>query len=147
MSVLLDGFGSTIEIPVAWGDMDAFGHVNNAVYIRWLESGRVAYLMQLGLIEFLQQTSVSPILHSIQCRYRAAVTYPDTILVGTRVTALGVDRMTFQHRVISQRLNRVAAEGEGIIVAFDYRSGQKTPLPDELRARVSAHEQIKDLSA
>jgi acyl-CoA thioester hydrolase len=140
MSDLLEGFASRIEIPVAWGEMDAFGHVNNAVYIRYLESGRVAYFMQLGLIEFLQQTSISPILHSIQCRYRAAVTYPDIVVVGTRISAVAEDRVTFQHRIVSQRLNRVAAEGEGIVVAFDYRTGQKAALPDEVRRRIEAHE-------
>lgn len=147
MNSFLDGFSSTIEVPVAWGDMDAFGHVNNVVYIRWFESGRVAYLMQLGLIEFLNKGTVAPILHSIQCRYRAAVTWPDTIIVATRVTAIGVDRMTYQHRVISQRLNRIAAEGEGIVVSFDYRTGQKTAVPDEVRTRILAHEQLKEPEA
>ena len=41
----------TIELPVQWGDMDSFGHVNNVVYLRWFESARIAYGNRIGLAD------------------------------------------------------------------------------------------------
>src|SRR4051812_27249954 len=52
----------TVEIPVAWGDMDAFGHVNNTVYFRWFESARIAYFEKIGLNERMKRDKKGPIL-------------------------------------------------------------------------------------
>jgi acyl-CoA thioester hydrolase len=53
--------------------------------------------------------------------------------VGARTTTLGEDRFTMQQIVVSQRHQRVAAEGESVIVSYDYNAGHKTALPDDLR--------------
>lgn len=143
MDDLFAGYHSQIDLPVAWGEMDAFGHVNNIIYFRYMENGRIAYLMQLGLVDFLQQEGIAPILASIQCRFKAPVTFPDTIVVATRVPVLAADRMTFQHRIVSRRMHRIVAEGEGVVVAYDYAAGGKAPLPDEVRQRIAAHEGIE----
>lgn len=133
---LLAGYPVCISFPVAWGEMDALGHVSNVVYIRWLENGRVAYFARLGNDSFLEGSGIGPILASIQCRYKAPVVYPDTIIVGTRVREVGDDRMTFAHRVISTRLGRVVAEGEGVMVSYDYTQRRKAPLPEIIRQRI-----------
>lgn len=133
---LLAGYPVRVAFPVAWGDMDAFGHVSNVVYIRWLENGRVAYFDELGDDSFLEGSGIGPILASIQCRYKAPVVYPDTMVVGTSVREIGDDRMTFAHRIVSRKLGRVVAEGEGVMVSYDYAQRRKAPLPTGLRERI-----------
>ena len=139
-SNLLHSYPVRIEIPVAWGDMDAMQHVNNTVYFRYFETVRIAYFDHLGYTAMRVQTGIGPILAAINCRFRFPLTYPDTLWAGCKVTHLGHDRFTMHHIVVSQRHARVAAEGEGVIVAYDYRSGKKAPLPDELRRKVEALE-------
>jgi acyl-CoA thioester hydrolase len=141
MEELLAGYPVCTEVPVSWGDMDALGHVNNVVYIRWLENGRVAYLAGLGEEGFLANSGVGPILASINCRFKAPVTYPDSVIIGTRVSELGADRLTFRHRIVSRSLGRVVAEGEGVMVSYDYSRGSKAPLPDAVRAAVEQLQQ------
>jgi acyl-CoA thioester hydrolase len=136
---LLAGFPVTIDIPVAWGEMDAFGHVNNVVYFRYFETARIAYMRALGE-EFTQNSGVGPILASIGCRFKFPLTFPDTVRVGVRVTEMGADRFTALHRVVSLRHQRIAAEGEGVVVSYDYATGKKAPLPDALRRAIEALE-------
>ncbi len=138
MNDLLGDYPVIIEIPVAWGEMDAFGHLNNVVYFRYLESGRVAFLRALGDIEFMGGTGIGPILASVHCRFKAPVTFPDTLIVGTRLRDLGIDRFTMEHRLVSRQLGRIVAEGEGLVVAYDYSAGSKTPIPPEVRAALLA---------
>ena len=128
-----------IELSCAlhWGEMDAFGHVNNTVYFRWFESARMSYFARLGWPEFQQTTGVGPILHSTQARFRAPLVWPDTITVATRVSALEGDRFTMLYEVKSAALGRIAAEGSGLVVAFDYRTLAKAPLPEIIRSRIS----------
>ena len=140
MQDLLADYPVILEIPVAWGEMDAFQHVNNIFYLRYAESARIAYLERVGRSEALQNSGIGPILASIQCRYKFPLTYPDTVRVGTRVTEIGADRFTMLFRIVSTRHQRIAAEGDSVIVSYDYRAGAKAPLPEAMRASIVAME-------
>ena len=140
MSELLTAFPIVVTIPVAWGEMDAFQHVNNSVYFRYFESARIAYFERLELMEYMQMTGVGPILASTQCRFRIPLTYPDVVRVGAKIADIADDRFVMHYAVVSQRLQKLAAEGEGVIVSFNYRENQKAPLPEVIRQRIAAIE-------
>lgn len=132
----LSEFPVVIELPVVWGEMDAFGHVNNIVYFRYFESARIAYFERVGFLEEKERSGVGPILASTRCDFRRALRYPDRILVGARVTELGEDRFTMAYRIWSEAQRRVAAEGEGLIVSYNYREGRRAPLPSAVRRAI-----------
>ena len=136
MKNLLAKFPVVIEIPVAWGEMDSLGHVNNIIYFRYFESARIAYLAKIGFRASLGQTDIGPILGSIQCKFKYPVTFPDTLSVGVRVISIAEDRFTLNHCIISHQAQCVAAEGEGTIVAYDYRAKKKAHLPAEVKHRI-----------
>jgi acyl-CoA thioester hydrolase len=133
---LLADFPVTVDIPVAWGDMDAMGHVNNTVYFRYFETARIACFADLGLGAIEESGGVGPILHSASCRFRIPLTHPDTVTVGARVGDIGDDRFVMHHRAVSHRHGAAAADGESVIVTFSYATGTKAPVSDELRARL-----------
>src|SRR5439155_24535834 len=133
---LLAGFPVIVELPVVWGEMDSYRHVNNVVYFRYFESARLEYFRRLDWFEYEKETGIGPILAATQARYRRPLTYPDTISVGARVSALGADRCTMDYLLVSHRLEAVAAEGHGTIVTFHYLEGKKVPMPEELRRRI-----------
>lgn len=125
----LAGFPVVIDVPVAWGDMDAFAHVNNTVYFRWFESARIAYFDRIGFRGNDPDDRIGPILASTQCRFRRPLVYPDRVRVGARVSDVRDDRFTMEYRVVSGRDGAVAAEGSGVVVSFDYGAGRKAVLP------------------
>jgi acyl-CoA thioester hydrolase len=119
--------------------MDAFGHVNNTVFFRYFESARIAYLERLGF-RGADGEAIGPILASTQCKFRRPLAYPDTVLVGARVSQLGDDRFTHEYRLISRALEEIAAEGSGVVVAYDYGARAKCAIPPAVRARIEALE-------
>ncbi|MBI4787572.1 MAG: acyl-CoA thioesterase [Chloroflexi bacterium] len=129
-----------VEIPVAWGEMDAFQHVNNVVYFRYFETARIAYFQRLDLMGLMDQTGIGPILGSVQCQFKIPLTYPDTVSVGTRISKISADRFTMEYLVVSHQHQKLAAQGEGVIVSFNYRENRKAPLPDVWRARIATLE-------
>ncbi len=141
MQELLRGYPLVIEIPVAWGEMDSLRHVNNTVYFRYFESARMAYFERVGFWEHMDETGVGPILATAQCRFRLPLTYPDTVSVGARAEELGADRFMMKYVVVSHRHAKAAAEGEGLIVSYDYRALAKAPLPEVVRRRIEAFEE------
>jgi len=136
----LAGYPVVAEIPVAWGEMDAFGHLNHAVYFRYMETARILYFERLGVPEFLGRDPLGPILGAITCRYRAPLTYPDRVSVGVKVTRVEADRFVMAYVIFSHRLGKLAAEGEGTMVCFDYRQNRKAPLPEKLKDRIAEME-------
>lgn len=139
MSHLLSGFPVVVRIPVAWGEMDAYQHVNNIVYFRYFETARITYFERVGLIQGGFE-GVGPILASTDCRFKFPLTFPDTVAVGARVVGMDEDRFTMEYRVVSERADRVAAEGRGVIVTYRYAEGKKAPVPDGLRTAIEALE-------
>lgn len=125
-----------VDTPVAWGDMDYFRHVNNIVFFRYFESARIAYLERIHFEDELKQGGIGPILHSTQARFRRPVTYPDRVLAGARTVEMAADRLVMEYRVVSEKLGAVAAEGGGVVVAYDYPAGRKAPLPPRVRDAV-----------
>ena len=129
----------TVEIPVAWGDMDAFGHVNNTIYFRWFETARISYFEKIGLNERMRRERVGPILARTSCDYEKPLEWPDTVRASASVVKLGNTSFVMEYRVTSAK-HGDAAKGEGVIVMIDYAKGGKVPLDAELRARIEALE-------
>ena len=126
-------FPVIVTQAVIWGEMDSYQHVNNVAYFRYFENARLEYIRRAGWFEIQAATGIGPILASTQARFRRALTYPDTIHIGTRLLEMKDDRLTIEHKIVSEALDVVATEGQGVLVAFHYETGKKMPLPAELR--------------
>jgi acyl-CoA thioester hydrolase len=134
---LLAGYPVIVELPVAWGDMDSYRHVNNVVYFRYFENARLEYFRRLDWFEFEKQTGIGPILSATHGRFRKPLTYPDTVSIGCRIAKLEEDRFHMEYLLVSHRLNAAAADGGGTIVTYHYSQKQKVPIPEELRSRIA----------
>ena len=133
---MIEGFAVVERLPVLWGDMDAFGHVNNARFIRWFESARIAHFQRVG-IKTAQAVGVGPILAHVSCDYLAPVDFPGEVLVGVRATRIGKTSLTHEYVVtLSGRPDQAVAKGTGVIVMYDYDAGTKVPVPEDLKERI-----------
>lgn len=132
----LESFPSVITIDVQWGDMDALGHVNNTVPVRWYESSRINYMEVTGISTMMESRKVGPILAAVNCNYRRQLFYPDTVRIGCHATRLGGSSMTLSHVVFSEKLGEAATDGESVIVAFDFEKQRPVRIPEEVRSKL-----------
>lgn len=128
-------FTTQIHLPVQWGEMDAFGHVNNTQYFKYFESVRLAYFERLNL---MGTEGVAPILAETQCRFRRPLYYPDQLVVGTAVTEIHEHGFLMQYGIFSEQQQTVASVGSGRIVLLDAKTGNKHPIDATLRSQISA---------
>ncbi|GAA6133260.1 thioesterase family protein [Oceaniserpentilla sp. 4NH20-0058] len=122
-----------IKQDVIWGDMDAFKHVNNTVYFRYFEGVRMALFEVTSVISNMNATQIGPIMASIQCQFKAPLSFPDKILIGTRIKEIGAKKFTMEYAVFSELQNTIVSTGEGLIVFYDYKSGKSTEIPNNIR--------------
>jgi len=143
MEALLEGYPVVTEIPVAWGEMDALNHVNNAVYFRYFETARLDFFKHVELMEEMAVTKVGPVLGDTYCKYRLPVTYPDTLSVGSRVTDVKEDRFTMEYAIVSNKQGKITTTGTATIVMFDFASNQKALLSIRLHNAIQEMNQLK----
>ena len=129
----LAAFPVVVVEDVSWGDMDSFQHVSNIVAFEYFQNARIEYMTRLGWFVLMKQEGLGPIVASTQARYRKPLFYPDRLHIGARVIAVGEDRITFEHRVVSERWADVATDGECVIVSMDYKAQKKCALPASVR--------------
>lgn len=127
-------FPVTIELPVQWGEMDSFGHVNNVAYLRWFESARIAYFERVNILAAMPR--LGPILARQSIDYRLPLHYPDRVFVSCGVSAIGATSFQLKLRLRSQARDAVAAESDAVIVMFDYEAGRKATIAPKLRAAI-----------
>ncbi|WP_076541457.1 thioesterase family protein [Shewanella sp. UCD-KL21] len=127
------------EIPVAWGEMDALNHVNNAVYFRYFETARIDFFSQINMMEELKKTSVGPVLSETQAKFKRPVTFPDTLLVGITISDIKQDRFIMHYRIFSKAQQAITTTGTAKVVMFNFKTGQKATLTAELLAALELH--------
>jgi acyl-CoA thioester hydrolase len=122
----------TKRIEIRWRDMDAFKHVNNSVYLTYLEETRDAWFLEVLGNGLLLNDFV---LARCAVDFRSPLTQDDgDVDVQIQCTRVGTSSVTMAERVFSGRDGRLAAEGESVVVHTHPETGKSRPLTDEIRA-------------
>ena len=118
---------------IAWGDMDAFGHVNNVMYYRYMESARIRYMDELNIF----QHDVYTVVASNQCKYIRPVFYPDQLKIGARVEEMRNSALRMSYLLWSEQQQAIVALGEAVMVCVDKENMLKLPIPEIIRQKVT----------
>ena len=132
----LTQFPILLRWPVQWGDQDALGHVNNIIFLRWFESGRLEYLARIGIGDRPAPEKLASILAAVHCNFRLQITHPDHVWIGAKVARIGRTSIGMEHHIWSETHQALAADGEATVVTFDYQTNQSVPVPDDVRQAI-----------
>lgn len=139
---MTDEFRHRTRLDVRFRDVDAFGHVNNAVFLSYIEQARIRYLAEsLQLPISLTDVRELPlILARTEIDYRAPIFFGESVEIGTRVDWIGRSSFSMSHRITAGSDAHLVAEVATILVCYDYAAVKPMPVPDEWRARLVATE-------
>lgn len=121
------------SIAVTFRDLDAMGHVNNAVYFTYLETARLHYLTHLLSLPDIRQIPV--IMANASCSYKSPLFFGEAVLIGLGISRMGTKSFIMQY-VVETSSGRVAATAETVQVMYDYAAAQTIPIPEWVRQRV-----------
>jgi acyl-CoA thioester hydrolase len=130
----VNGFPYTHREPVRFRDLDAMGHVNNAVVLTFLEQARFAYLESLGLVERLDRLPM--ILARVEIDYRAQIEPGDDVEIGVRCARVETKSFELEHRL--EACGRHVADARTVLVAFDYERQEPVAVSEEWRQALAA---------
>jgi acyl-CoA thioester hydrolase len=127
------GFRHRVEASVRFGDLDAMGHLNNLALMRMLETGRIDYMVDLGLGT---HTELTYVLASLDVDFRAQSHFRDQLLCGSRVSRIKRSSMVLAQRVWRPADDTVVAEAESVIVALGSDGATPVAIPPAWRRRI-----------
>lgn len=122
----------TSLMPIRWGDMDAYGHVNNTVYFRYMEQIRCEWIEGLGYK--VMPGGEGPVIINASCTFLAPLNYPGTVEVRLFVGEPGRSSLPTYYELRLQGSDTLYATGEAKVVWMDTQTGKSVPLPEDLRA-------------
>ncbi len=120
------------RMPMRWGDMDAYGHINNTVYFRYMEQARVEWIEALGVV--VRPGGEGPVIINASCTFLAPLTYPGELEVKTYVGAVGRSSVETFVEIRMLGDEKLFAEGASKVVWMDTQTGKSVPIPDFVRA-------------
>ncbi|OSP10760.1 thioesterase [Halorubrum ezzemoulense DSM 17463] len=125
----------TADIDVRFRDIDAMGHVNNAVYATYIEQARTRFFRDVLDLDI---SGASTVLASLSIDFRRPVELDDdAVVVSVEIADLGRSSATMTHEI---RIgDAVAAEAEATLVAVDPETGEPTPIPEAHREAMASY--------
>jgi acyl-CoA thioester hydrolase len=126
----VEGFDFVHREPVRFRDLDPMGHVNNAVFLTYLEQARIAYLFGRGA------STESIIVARIEIDYRAPVRLGETIDVGVRAARVGTKSFDLEYELRVD--DRVVGQAKSVNVFYDYGRREPAAIPDEWRRQLTS---------
>jgi acyl-CoA thioester hydrolase len=133
----MEGYRFVHAQEVAFRDLDAFGHVNNGVYLTYIENARIGYARDVLGIARLE--GLLMIVASVKIDFRSRANLGETLEVGARTTRVGTKSFDLDHEIRAQD-GRLVAEAHSTLVAFDYEGDRTMPIPPEWRERIENYE-------
>jgi len=133
------------EIPVLWGDMDDFGHVNNIVYLKWCETSRIELFLRIWGINkediqlHINSKGKGPILANFNMNYKIALKYPDIAIIKSRISKIGNTSFGISHELFSKNNgDNVVGNADSVVVMVDYSNGEKIIINTETRKKLKS---------
>ena len=146
LDVRLPDFSYSIPIEVRFRDLDAMGHVNNAVYFTYFEQARIGYWLSLVGAGTSDAKAIGMIVVHAECDYASGAVLGETLLAGCRVVSFGKSSFVLAYEIVcADELGddapaRRVASGTTIQALYDWEERRTIPFTDELRSRIEARE-------
>ena len=128
------------RLEVRFRDCDPLGHVNNAVYLTYLEQARFNHWRSLWGFGTPQLPAGMPgvILARVECDYKRPATYGETLEIRLTVAEIGRSSFRYEYEIVDSE-GRTVVVAKTVQVMYDYTAGKPVPIPDDIRALLALH--------
>ena len=126
----------TTDIQMRFRDIDGMGHVNNAVYLSYVELARTQFYMHQANKRTLDE--IDFILAHVEIDFESQATWGDQIQVAVWPSKIGNSSFTLSYEVKEKRTGRILARAKSVLVSYDYKKRKSKPIPDEFRTLLQA---------
>ncbi|MEZ6090672.1 MAG: thioesterase family protein [Pirellulaceae bacterium] len=132
----LNDFPVIVRIPIQWGDLDSYGHVNNVVYLKWFEHVRCMYGQRVGVEVVSRSSGIGALVASVQCKYLRQLNFPGEVDVGVRSLRVSIGSVTLECLIVHAITAVPIARAQCDVVLYNFAEQRPVSVPDDIRSRV-----------
>ncbi len=125
----------TLRLRIDWSELDAFGHVNNVVFYRYIQSARVQFWEQIGLYNLYYKEKIAPLLVSATIDFKKPLEYPGDVIIRYKPAFVKNTSFGLEYNILNNQ-NETTATGRDAMVLFDFNKNEKLTIPDWLRKAI-----------
>lgn len=133
------GYRDIVDIQMRFKDVDLFGHVNNTLYLEYMDLGKVHYIESV-LGDMFNNRRDALVIVNINIDFLTPAKFDEPLRVETRVDAIGVHSITFSQRVVNASTGNVKCKARVVMVGFDATTGESKEIPQAWKDSIAAHE-------
>lgn len=137
-------FPASLTLRIDWSEMDEFSHINNLMFMKYIQSARVNYWQLTGIYDLFKSTRIGPMLLSSGCKINKPLFFPGEVTIKTRTVYIRKTSFSFEHRLYNQN-GECVAEGTDVMVMYDFNQHEKHPVPAQIRDSIAQLEGRMDL--
>jgi len=125
------------EYQIRWGDMDAFGHVNNTMYFLYVQEARIKMMLDKKIAN--DGRGIAPVLAETSCKFIRPITFPETLLINTYIVKTEGKKAFFAHELkCAANPSLIYALLSATVVWFDFKTNASCEIPSYVRELISA---------
>lgn len=126
------------EIQTDWSEMDAYGHINNVMIFKYIQTSRVRFWEMVGIGGNPNSEGIGANLASVNAKFFKPIFYPEKIIIECSVMWIRNSSFALRHRIFSVHSD-LLAEGEDVVVLYNYHASNKVMITDALRNKLSVY--------
>ncbi len=128
----------TLILRIDWSELDAFGHVNNVMFYKYLQAARVRFWEQIGLYEQYKSEGIAPLLASATVDFKKPLMYPGNVTIQSTVAFVKNTSFGLEYSLLNDN-NEIVALGRDAMVLYDFNKNEKLSIPDDLRMNIETY--------
>jgi acyl-CoA thioester hydrolase len=126
------GYRHFQRLTTRWMDNDAYGHVNNVVYLSWFDTVVNEFLIHSEVLD-AQRGDVVGFVVETHCRYLSPLAFPQAVEGGLRVGRIGTSSVRYEIAIFAEGVDTASAQGHFVHVYVDRATHKPVLLPAQLR--------------
>ncbi len=133
-----ENFRHSTRVQIRFNDMDAFGHINNATFLTYLEEARIKFLDEIIRWDY-EKSKNAIIMARAEIDFRVPGHFKDDVEILTHCSHIGTKSFTLEYEVVKNDPGgRITlATGKTVVVMFNYEKNESIPVPDDWRRALS----------
>ncbi len=135
----MTSFRHTCDVQMRFNDLDLFGHINNTVYLQYMDLGKEQYISRV-IGDIFSNENEAMVIVNLNCDYFQITKHKESLEVRTRVDSIGKHSLTFEQEVVSKATGEVKCRCRTVMVGFSPARNESIEIPPHWRKAISEYE-------
>lgn len=121
-----------LTLRIDWSELDVFGHVNNVMFMKYVQAARLHYVEQISLMELYRKENIGFMVAETNCRFKKPLHFPGHVHLITKQTSTANTSFVLEHHIMDDDKETVAIATDALVV-YDFAKHVKCLIPPAIR--------------